>query len=166
MTSIEKNAIIIKQICNNIEPGKKMLQKLMYLISRKGLNLDLNYSIHFFGPYSSKLDTTLHLLESYDKLFIDTSGTTHIIHLGTSPIDGTLEDSEQGIVNSVLEKFATKSAHELEAITTLDYVATVMLKGSGTDKQIVDKVMQIKGSKFSSNYLSDSLSVLKQNNYL
>lgn len=166
MTSVEKNAIIIKQICDSIVPGKKMLQKLMYLISRKGLNLDLNYSIHYFGPYSAKLDATLHLLESYDKLYIDTSGATHIINLGTSPIDGVLEDSEQKIVDFVLGKFATKSAHELEAITTLDYVAKVILQGSGTDTEIVKKVMQIKGSKFSSDYLVSSLYLLKQNGYL
>ena len=166
MTTFDKNAIIIGQICNDIEPGKKMLQKLMYLISRKGVELGLNYSIHFFGPYSSKLDNTMHILESYDKLNIDTSGTTHIIRLGDSPIEGELDADDQNKVNFVMEMFSSKSAHELEAITTLDYVATVMLKGSGTDKQIVETVMQIKGSKFSSSCLSDSLSVLKQNSYL
>lgn len=166
MINFDKNAIIIGQICKDLEPGKKMLQKLMYLISRKGVDLGLNYSIHFFGPYSSKLDNAMHILESYDKLSIDTNGTTHIIRLGNSPIDGELDADDQNKVNFVMEKFSSKSAHELEAITTLDYVATVILKGSGTDEQIVDKVMQIKGSKFSSSYLSDSLSVLKQNSYL
>ena len=90
MTSFEKNSIIIRQICDTIEPGKKMLQKLMYLISRKDVNLELNYSIHYFGPYSSKLDSTLHTLESFDKLNINTSGITHIIHLGDFPIEGIL----------------------------------------------------------------------------
>ena len=39
MTSFERNSIIISQICDMIEPGKKMLQKLMYLIDRRGVNL-------------------------------------------------------------------------------------------------------------------------------
>lgn len=47
MTSFERNAIIIGQICDVIEPGKKMLQKMMYLIERQGVNLELKYSIHF-----------------------------------------------------------------------------------------------------------------------
>lgn len=122
MTSFERNAIIIKQICDRIEPGKKMLQKLMYLISRKGVNLELNYSIHYFGPYSSKLDNMLHTLESYDKLSIDTSRATHIIHLGTTPIDGVLQQEEQQIVDFVLGRFVEKSAHELEAITTQEII--------------------------------------------
>ena len=97
--TVDKNAIIIGQICKDLEPGKKMLQKLMYLISRKGVDLGLNYSIHFFGPYSSKLDNAMHILESYDKLSIDTNGTTHIIRLGNSPIDGELDADDQNKVN-------------------------------------------------------------------
>lgn len=166
MTSFDMNSIIISQICNQIEPGKKMLQKLMYLIDRNGLNLDLNYSIHYFGPYSSKLDSTMHTLESYDKLNIDTSGSTHIIRLGDVAIEGTLEQPDQQKVDFVMENFSKKSAHELEAITTIDYVAAVMLKRQGSDHEIINKVKQIKGSKFSQEYLSDCLNTLKHSGYL
>ena len=166
MTNFERNAIIIGQICDRIEPGKKMLQKLMYLISRRGVELGLNYSIHFFGPYSSKLDNAMHILESYDKLSIDTSGSTHIIRLGDSAIEGELAAEDQGKVNFVMEKFASKSALELEAITTLDYVATSIIKGPKSDEDVINKVMQIKGSKFSKSYLKDSMEVLKQCSYI
>ena len=166
MTSFEKNSIIIRQICDTIEPGKKMLQKLMYLISRKDVNLELNYSIHYFGPYSSKLDSTLHTLESFDKLSINTSGITHIIHLGDSPIEGTLDHKEQESVDFVLKNFSMKSAHELEAITTIDYVATKMLKNQAKDEDIIAKVQQIKGTKFSKEYLQDCLQILKKLDYI
>ena len=108
----------------------------------------------------------MHILESYDKLSIDTSGSTHIIRLGESAIEGELTLEAQGKVNFVIEKFASKSAHELEAITTLDYVATSIIKGARSDEEIIDKVMQIKGSKFSKSYLRDSLKVLKQCSYI
>lgn len=166
MTSFDMNSIIIGEICNQIEPGKKMLQKLMYLIDRSGMDLDLNYSIHYFGPYSSKLDSAIHTLESYDKLNIDTSGSTHIIRLGDIAIEGTLDAQEQQKVDFVMENFSKKSAHELEAITTVDYVATTMLKGKGSDQEIINKVKQIKGSKFSQEYLSDCLDILKHLKYL
>lgn len=166
MTSFDMNSIIIGEICNQIEPRKKMLQKLMYLIDRSGLDLDLNYSIHYFGPYSSKLDSAMHTLESYDKLKIDTSGSTHIIRLGDIAIEGALDEQDQQKVNFVMENFSQKSAHELEAITTVDYVATTMLKGKGSDQEIINKVKQIKGSKFSQEYLSDCLNTLKNLNYL
>ena len=166
MTSFETNSIIINQICNQVEPGKKMLQKLMYLIERGGVNLDLNYSIHYFGPYSSKLDSTMRILESYDKLNIDTTGVTHIIRLGDVPIDGTLDGPDQQKVDFVMENFSTKSAHELEAITTIDYVAVAMLKGQGSDQEIINKVQQIKGEKFSQEFLFHCLNTLKQLKYL
>lgn len=166
MTSFDKNSIIIGQICKQIEPGKKMLQKLMYLIDRRGLSLDLNYSIHYFGPYSSKLDHTIHTLENYDKLSIDTSRSTHIIHLGEVAIEGALDEQDQRTVDFVMNHFAKKSAHELEAITTIDYVANTMLKGQGRDPEIIHQVQQIKGSKFSPAYLSDCLHTLKSLGYL
>lgn len=162
MSHYDTNAIIIAQICSKIEPGKKMLQKLMYLIGRKGVNLGLNYSIHYFGPYSSKLDTTMHTLESYDKLIIDTTGSTHIIRLGEVSIEGTLDEHTQTAVDFVMNNFSTKSAHELEAITTLDYVANSILVNPVQDSDIVDKVIQIKGSKFSNYYLNECLKELKQ----
>lgn len=166
MTSFEMNSIIIRQICNKLEPGKKMLQKLMYLISRRGVNLDFNYSIHFFGPYSPKLENIIYALESYDKLRIDTSGTTHTIHLGTVEIDGVLESVDQVQVDEVLANFSTKTAYELEAITTIDYVASVLLKQHGSDQEIINKVRQIKGTKFSEEYLQNGLKILKQFKYI
>ena len=167
MTYLEKNSIIIKQICENeSELGKKKLKKFMYLIERKGVNLGLNYSIHYFGPYSSKLDNTMHILESDDKIVINTSRITHTIHLGEEPIEGNLEDNEQEAVNFVLSKFKDKSAYDLEAITTLDYVATEMLNGEGSDEQIIDKVKQIKGTKFTKEHLESNLKLLKQLEYV
>lgn len=166
MTSFEKNTVIIGQICKKIEPGKKMMQKLMYLIDRRGVDLELNYSIHFYGPYSEKLEDEILFLDSLDKLEINTSGRTHLIHLGSSPIEGELEKDDQEQVDFVLENFSSKTAHELEAITTLDYVAVTMLKGHGRDDEIVDRVKQIKGSKFEEQYLWDELQILKQYNYV
>lgn len=166
MTSFECNSIIIGQICDAIEPGKKMLQKLMYLIDRRGVNLELNYSIHFFGPYSSKLDEMIHLLESYDKLDIDTSGITHIIRRGSVSIEGQLNNEDQEKINFVLENFSNKSAFELEAITTLDYVAKKILKDSGNEDEIISKVIKIKGSKFSTSQLKEGLQTLKEYDYI
>lgn len=166
MTSFEHNSIIIGQICDRMEPGKKMLQKLMYLIDRKGINLGLNYTIHFFGPYSSKLNEMIHVLESYDKLNIDTSGVTHIIHKGDIPIEGEPDEGEQEKIDFVMEHFSNKSAFDLEAITTIDYVANKMLKGSCNKDEIISKVKKIKGDKFSDTDLTESFQILRQFHYI
>lgn len=166
MNYFDKSAIIIDQICKKTVPGKKMLQKLMYLIERKGVSLELNYSIHYFGPYSSKLDNIIHTLESYDQLTIDTSGTTHCIRRGDAPIEGSLNSHDQEKVDYVLERFLSKSAHELEALTTVDYVANTLLKRRGTDVEIIEKVQEIKGSKFTYTFLCEELTRLKQLKYI
>lgn len=166
MTTFEKNAVIIRQICKKIEPGKKMMQKLMYLVDRRGVDLNLNYTIHFYGPYSAKLEDEILCLNSLDKLEINTSGRTHLIHLGSCPIEGELEKNDQEQVDFVLEHFASRSALELEAITTLDYVAFSMLKGHGKDDEVVSRVKKIKGSKFEEQYLWQELRILKQFNYV
>ncbi len=166
MTTFDRNAIIIRQICNKVEPGKTMLQKLMYLIDRRGADLGLNYSIHYFGPYSSKLDETIHVLESYDKLVIDTSGSTHIIHIGNVPIEGELTEEDQDNINFVMEHFSNKSAFDLEAITTLDYVADKMFDDTGNEEEIIHSVKRIKGNKFSDICLKEDLQLLKHFNYV
>lgn len=53
MGNTKKYMYILLEICKRIEPGKKMVQKLMYRMERRGMDLSLNYCIHFYGPYSS-----------------------------------------------------------------------------------------------------------------
>ena len=166
MTYLEKCAIVIEEICERIEPGKKMIQKLLYLIERKGVDLDLSYSIHYFGPYSSKLDNALHTLENFGAIEIDTSGMTHVIKPGENPIDGELERDIQEKINYVIDHFLGKSALELEAITTLDYAATQILDETASDKDVIEQVIKIKGTKFSEKYLKNELEFLKETNYL
>ena len=138
----------------------------MYLIDRRGVNLELNYSIHFFGPYSAKLNEMIQVLERYDKLTIDTSGVAHIIHNGNLPIVGQLNQEEQEKINFVLEHFSNRSAFDLEAITTIDYVANKLLKGSTDEAEIISRVKKIKGSKFSDERLAESFQTLQQFQYI
>lgn len=151
---------------NNESLGKKMVQKLLYLMERRGLNLDLNYKIHFFGPYSSKLDDALHTLKNWEVIDIDTSGATHTITvLDTELFEGqSLEDDEREIVDSVIYDFANMSALDLEAITTLDYVAKSM--DTNDEITIINEVLKIKGSKFKESQLKDYFNVLKKYYYL
>ncbi len=171
MNQMSKYVFIINEICNRIDGkklGKKMLQKLMYLIERRGINLDLNYCIHFFGPYSSKLDNVMHILDSQDIIRINTSSMTHTISIANVSQEdiSNLEPDEQDKIDFVLNNFCHRSALELEAITTIDYVANFILKSDITDHKIINEVIKIKGNKFSEDYLRKELDILKQNLYI
>ncbi len=46
--------------------GRTRLQKTIKLLQRKGLPTDLRFSIHFYGPYSEGLNSTLRLLHQLE----------------------------------------------------------------------------------------------------
>ena len=165
MNMLKKYAFLIGDICKDHQTGKKKLQKLMYLIERKGVQLDLRYSIHFFGPYSSKLDHIIHILENEDWLDIDTSGQTHRIIMKKEE-NGQLSKEDNILVDEVREAFYDKSPMELEALTTIDYVATNLLNGTATIDDVIKQVKIIKGKKISSQELEQEYHVLIEQGYL
>jgi len=165
MNLLDKYALLIGDICADKKTGKKKLQKIMYLIERKGVQLDLRYSIHFFGPYSSKLDQAVHILENEDRLDIDTSGQTHRIIMKKEG-NGQLSKEDNILVDMVRKAFYDKSPMELEALTTIDYVATTLLHGNATRADVIKQVKIIKGKKFSSQELEKEYDVLIEQGYL
>lgn len=169
MSNLKKYVDILESICEDNEPGKKTVQKLTYLIERKGVKLDFEYTIHFFGPYSSKLDNVLHLLQCDEAININTGGITHTISIkDTSHYDGeqlSQEDKEK--VSFIIDNFKDKSALELEGITTLDFVANSLKpEDRAEDNLIIEKVKHIKGTKFSEEQLREYLDTLKQYEFL
>ena len=165
---LQKYASIFQRICAKTLPGKKKVQKLFYLIERKGVLLDLNYSIHYFGPYSSKLDGIMHLLEIKDFISIDTTKPRHEIRMqdGFDSTISVFSEEEERKVNYIIDSFCDMSAAELEALTTSDYVATSILKDISNDKDIVDYVKIIKGDKFPDDLLYGSVKKLHNHNFV
>lgn len=166
MENICKYAELFKIICDNFNGsehlGKKVCQKLFYFFEREGLHLNLRYGIHYYGPYSSKLDDTMHILEGEEYINIDTSNTTHVISVGkTSVNDESLTEDDIKIANDVLSKFGTKSPMELEALATMDYVANNILTSNASDEEIICKFKEIKSNKFNEIIIQNTLSELK-----
>lgn len=46
--------------------GRTRLQKTIYLLQRKGLPTEFDYTLHFYGPYSEGLNTGLRLVEQLE----------------------------------------------------------------------------------------------------
>lgn len=169
MKHMKKLVEVLASIGANRKPGKKMVQKLLYLMERKGLELGLNYRIHFFGPYSSILDDNLHALQNSEIIVINTSGQTHTISvLDADLCEGEgLSSQERELVRDVIDNFANMTAFDLEAITTLDYVARSMGRSDKLNEkakqEIIKGVQDIKGSKFSKSQLDEYLEILCKN---
>lgn len=167
MGNMEKTALLFQMLCEKYDGanslGKKATQKMFYFFERFGIDLNLRYGIHFYGPYSSKLDDQMYELESEGYISINTSGLTHIISCGhhTAP-QNVLTVDEIAIVEYVMQTFEHKSPLELEALSTMDYIAHSILPTDASDEQIIEKFKQIKGTKFEPNIINSSLEELKQ----
>lgn len=166
MDRIRKYALLFKMLCDEYDGaeqlGKKAAQKIFYFYERKGIPLNLRYGIHYYGPYSEKLDNAMYELESEGFLSIDTSGKTHIICLGqTKAPESALSKEEKKIASNVLSAFEHKSPMELEALATMDYVANVIVSGTPSKQEIVDKFKEIKGTKFTKKAINETYEELK-----
>jgi uncharacterized protein YwgA len=170
MQRMRKIVEVLDDISVNHKPGKKTVQKLLYLMERRGVQLDLDYRIHFFGPYSSTLDNILRALHNSEVIDINTTGQTHTISVkDLSLCEGEgLSPAENEFVQFVIDKFGDKTALELEAITTLDFVARSLSESTviTDDSEIIKNVQKIKGNKFSEPQLIEHLNLLKQLKYL
>jgi len=159
-----KLVYIIQNLCNcndlnGNNLGKKVVQKICYLLERYGVDMDLNYKIHFYGPYSSVLDVSLQLLELNNHIRVDTSGSTHIISY-TGSTCNAIDFNDAEIIKNVISQFACKTPKELEILTTTDYVANNLVKVS-TEAEVINKVLEIKGAKFTEQEIKNSIRILK-----
>lgn len=163
MENIRKYAELFDLIHSSFDGaqlGKKVSQKMFYFFERKGIALNLRYGIHYYGPYSSKLDNALHILESEDYIKINTNGVTHVISIGKKKVSDVLTNEEKDIAKSVIDSFAHKSPLELEALATMDYIANSM--NCTTKDQIISTFKAIKGDKFNGAIINKTYNELKR----
>ncbi|MCL2087314.1 MAG: DUF4065 domain-containing protein [Oscillospiraceae bacterium] len=165
MKSLETYAKLFEYICGSFGEslGKKVVQKLFYFFERKGINLNMKYCIHYYGPYSKRLVNIMYVLESEDFIKIDTSEQTHRISLAQEKVaDDVLSADEIDKVNFVIKNFANHTPLQLEALSTIDFIAHTTFNNDYTDSKLVNKFKEIKGSKFSDDEIKKALSELKK----
>lgn len=163
MENIQVYAQLFDMLCNSFDGaklGKKAAQKMFYFFERKGIDLNLRYGIHYYGPYSSKLDNALHVLESEDYIKINTNSSTHVISMKKGVSVNALSENQKQIADTVIKAFAHKTPLELEALATMDFVSNTMK--CSTKAQIVNTFREIKGNKFAEVMIEESYKTLQQ----
>ena len=143
---------LFKVICDEYEGnlGKKASQKLFYCFEREGIDLDLRYGIHYYGPYSSKLSDEIYDLENEGIISVDTTKRTHVINWAANDSENNLlSEEDKRIALKVMNTFGKKRPLELEALSTMDFVAQNLTDDSAKRDQVIDKFIEIKGTKFS-----------------
>jgi uncharacterized protein len=175
MISNEVLFSIIKRVSEVKIPGKKALQKLIYLAQRKGLELNYPYAIHHYGPYSSLLDYSVQSLEMKGYIELRQKGLTSLIipseisELLTIEQDNeNVDPIDNEIIEYVISNFANRTTKDLELLTTTDFITNeLLLEGEMvTEELVVEKVEEIKGDKFTNWEIINAIGELNEHDYL
>lgn len=160
-------AFVIKSISTILgeNPGKKTLQKLVFMIEEKGVDLNFEYGLHFYGPYSSSLDSATTLLSTDGIISFDYSGYAHRMEVNEKwDIESTLSKEQEDTIKDVITHFKGRSPSQLELLTT-----TIYAYNNLTDKSkdsVINGVRKIKGSKYSLKEIENALNELSYFNKL
>jgi len=152
-------AFIIKSIneISNNAPGKKALQKLVYLIQEKGVNLGFDFGLHFYGTYCRELDTEATTLGFDEIVKFDYSDKySHKMNVSSNfNVEADLPALEIQMILDVIDKFKNKSPYELELLSTALYVHSHIEDKS--KNSIIDGVKKIKGEKYTDKEIEDAI---------
>ena len=119
---MENNIAYIIEKINSISgqaPVKKTLQKMVYLLEEKGVDLGCEYVLHFYGPYCASLDSETARLSSEGIIDFDYSGYGHKMKVNQdADVEPLLTEQQVKLVDEVIERYKNKSPSDLELLTT------------------------------------------------
>ncbi len=137
--------------------GKTTAQKIMYFLKRLGI-VDYEYTMHYYGPYSSEVENSLRQLEYSNEFkitwnpdrgyFIRPSGEHSDLNV--------LDVEKKQYIDHIIEKFSLRSAKELSLIATVLYFYPAL-----PENDIVESVRKLK-PHFSTDEVSDALDTVKE----
>nr|WP_290463028.1 type II toxin-antitoxin system antitoxin SocA domain-containing protein [Acutalibacter muris] len=144
-------AYIVDQIytITGNSPVKKALQKTIYLLEQKGVDLGFKYILHFYGPYCAELDQETAELNAEGIIHFDYGRFGHRMTVNKEceeSIMSDLSDSDQNTIHEVIERYRDKTPSDLELLTTAIYA--YKHTNSETVDEIVYNVKEIKGQKY------------------
>ena len=151
--------IINKITVKNTAPCKKTLQKIVFLIQAKGVDLGCDYGIHFFGPYSADLDYAVREMNDEGILNIEYTSMEHRISVSK---ENEIQEYHNTIVDTIINEFAGETPSELELLATALYAYL----NSKDVSRIKHTVIKIKGSKYSDARIDSAIERLKKLDYI
>jgi uncharacterized protein YwgA len=155
--------------------GKLQIQKFIYFLQEViGVELGYRYVMYHYGPFCFELNDNLETLGIMGVLNIeqDPSGYGYSISTGayaqepdTEEMDFLRQHEEE--IDLIIETFGEMKAEDLEIISTIHFVASILKKKSEQyDKQnVVEQVRRLK-PKFDLNYIGKVYDTLDEVGWL
>ena len=143
---------------SNQQLGRTILQKLCYFAKASGVPLPFSFEIYHYGPFSQEI------FEVVDGLAIDEVVTDSSADPGQSDYrPGPNCDHLLGFFAEDIERYSTDldrvaatfselNPSSMELVSTIHYINSSLRqwnKQAASKEEVVEKVYQIKGSKFS-----------------
>lgn len=122
---------------SNVSPGKKKLQKIIYLLQEKTGHSEYWFGIHLYGPFSADLAKDVDELANYGEVSILLDGMTERIILEADQDLPVLTPEESAVVDTYMQD----DAQTLELLSTLVFVSRVEGKAH---EALVERLRKLK----------------------
>lgn len=154
-------AQILKKMDSGIH-GRVQLQKLVYFCKAFGTDVNTNYKLYIYGPYSQQVADSLQD-GVQDEIFIEANGSIgkgqkYAEYIDSLPETEILKDRQEEIVAAVLGGFGSLSTKQLEILATTFFINRQQkaLFGSSDEESVLEKVRRAKASRFSEDEIENS----------
>lgn len=156
---------LIAQMLDQIERGihgRVQLQKLIYFCKAFGADVNANYKLYIYGPYSQQVADSLQD-GVLDEIFQEAEG--NIVkgenfdeYLRTLPDNDRLSGNQRNIVDQVLATFLPLSTKKLEILATTFFINRQQkaLYGSTDKESVLEKVRRAKAARFSEQEIENA----------
>lgn len=156
---------LIAQILNKLEGGihgRVQLQKLVYFCKAFGTDVNANYKLYIYGPYSQQVADSLQD-GVLDEIFTEADGKIakgqrFDEYFSTLSESEVLKNVQEDIVADVLDTFSSLPTKQLEILATTFFINRQQnaLFGSSDENSVLEKVRRAKASRFSEEEIGNS----------
>lgn len=158
---ISNVAYIINEISSitGHPPVKKTLQKTVFLLEEKGIDLGFDYILHFYGPYCAELDHETSKLSADGIVNFDYGKYGHKMSISPDylpTVETNLSADASHLVREVIERYRERTPSDLELLTTAIYA--YKHTEAKTREDVAEKVKTIKGEKYNDQEIQWALS--------
>ncbi len=123
--------------------GKTIIQKLLFLVETRS-DLDFDYTMYHYGPYSSQIGEYIGLAENLGFINVKWNSKKGYFIEPLQPNKSLLLEVEdlQNLLEEVVDNYGKFTANELSIITTAIYIKNKF--GIKSPEELINIVLQIK----------------------
>ncbi|MCD6450004.1 MAG: hypothetical protein J7L34_05815 [Thermotogaceae bacterium] len=141
--------------------GKTVIQKLMYILERKGVG-KYNYTLYHYGPYSSKVESLLNYAEFLKGVNVEWGvGRGYLIKpsVNVEHLEKSVSEDKKETINDIVTKVGSLTAKDLSLLSTILYVENQ--ENISNDEELINVVRSIK-PLFSKEEVKGKIDLIKK----